>query len=38
LQDHFRQNQGVFGKFSADRKTATPFSVPSDPWVVFLRK
>jgi len=38
LQDHFRQNQGVFGKFSADRKTATPFSVDSDPWVVFLRK
>ena len=38
LQDHFRQNPAVFGKFSPDRKSATAFSVPQDPWVIFRRK
>jgi predicted Zn-dependent protease len=38
LQEHFQQNPGVFGKFSADRKSATAFSVPQDAWVIFKRK
>ena len=38
LQEHFRQDRSAFGKFSSDRKTATPFKVPQDPWVVFARK
>ncbi len=38
LQTHFRENPGVFSRFSSDRKLATPFSVPEDAPVVFLRQ
>jgi beta-barrel assembly-enhancing protease len=38
LQTHFRENPGVFSKFSSDRKLGTPFSVPEDAPVVFLRQ
>jgi len=37
LQKHFRENPAVFSKFNSDRKVATPFSVPEDAPVVFLR-
>jgi len=37
LETHFKQNPAVFSKFSPDRKTAQPLSVPKDAWVVFLR-
>jgi len=38
LQSHFRENPGVFSRFSSDRKLVTPFSVPEDAPVVFLRQ
>ncbi len=38
LQTHFRENPGVFSRFSSDRKLATPFRVPEDAPVVFLRQ
>jgi len=37
LLKHFQQNPAVFSKFSADRNSATAFSVPKDAPVVFLR-
>ena len=37
LQAHFKQNPGVFSKFSPDRRTARPLNVEKDPWVIFLR-
>ena len=38
LQTHFRENPRVFSKFSLDRNQATPFRVPEDAPVVFLRR
>jgi len=37
LQNHFRENPAVFSKFSSDRQTAAPFSVPKDAPIVFLQ-
>jgi len=37
LEKHFRDNPSTFSKFSRDPKSATPFSVPKDAPVVFLR-
>lgn len=37
LEDHFRKNPSVFGKFSSDPKSAVPFAVPKDVPEVFLR-
>jgi len=37
LEKHFRDNPSTFSKFSADPKSATPFAVPKDAPVVFLR-
>jgi beta-barrel assembly-enhancing protease len=37
LRKHFQDNPGTFSKFSSDPKSATPFSVPKDAPVVFLR-
>jgi predicted Zn-dependent protease len=37
LERHFRQNPSVFGKFSPDQKSATPFVVPKNAPQVFLR-
>ena len=37
LERHFRKNRSVFGKFSADPKSAAPFSVPKNAPEVFLR-
>ena len=37
LEKHFRKNRAVFGKFNPERKSGTPFSVPTDAPVVFLR-
>ena len=37
LENHFRQNPSVFGKFSPDEKSATPIDVPKDAQEVFLR-
>ena len=37
LKKHFQDNPGTFSKFSSDPKSATPFSVPKDAPVVFLR-
>ena len=36
LEHHFRQNPSVFGKFSSDPKSATPFAVPKNAPEVFL--
>jgi predicted Zn-dependent protease len=36
LEQHFRANPSVFGKFNPDPKSATPFSVPKDATEVFL--
>lgn len=36
LEQHFRDNPSVFGKFSSDPKSATPFSVPKNAPEVFL--
>jgi predicted Zn-dependent protease len=37
LEKHFKDNPGTFSKFDPDPKSATPFSVPPDAAVVFLR-
>ena len=37
LEQHFRDNPAVFSKFNPDPKSATPFTVPKDAPVVFLR-
>lgn len=37
LEKHFRDNPSTFSKFNRDPKSATPFSVPKDAPVVFLR-
>jgi predicted Zn-dependent protease len=37
LEEHFRKNRPVFGKFNPDRSSGTPFSVSPDAPVVFLR-
>jgi beta-barrel assembly-enhancing protease len=37
LQQHFRDNPSVFGKFSPDPKSATPFQAPKKAPEVFLR-
>jgi beta-barrel assembly-enhancing protease len=37
LENHFRDNASTFSKFSSDSKSASPFSVPKDAPVVFLR-
>jgi predicted Zn-dependent protease len=37
LEKHFRENPSLFSRFSRDRTTATPFSVPNDAPVRFLR-
>jgi predicted Zn-dependent protease len=37
LQQHFKDNPATFSKFDSDPKSATPFSVPGDAPVVFLR-
>jgi len=37
LQQHFRRNPAVFGKFNSDPKSAAPLSVPKNATEVFLR-
>jgi beta-barrel assembly-enhancing protease len=37
LEEHFRKNPSVFGKFNTDPKSATPFSAPKNAPEVFLR-
>jgi predicted Zn-dependent protease len=37
LEQHFRQNPAVFGKFSSDRKAARLLSVPKNAPETFLR-
>ena len=37
LEQHFRDNQSVFGKFNPDPRSATPFAVPKKAPEVFLR-
>jgi beta-barrel assembly-enhancing protease len=37
LEKHFRDNPTVFSQFDPDAKSATPFAVPKDTPVVFLR-
>jgi predicted Zn-dependent protease len=37
LEQHFRDNPSVFGKFNPDAKSATPFTVPQKVPEVFLR-
>jgi beta-barrel assembly-enhancing protease len=37
LKKHFQDNPSTFSKFSSDPKSATPFNVPQDAPVVFLR-
>jgi len=37
LKKHFQDNPSTFSKFSPDPKSATPFNVPQDAPVVFLR-
>ena len=37
LEKHFRENPSLFSKFNRDRTSATPFSVPNDAPVRFLR-
>ena len=37
LEQHFRRNPAVFGKFNSDPKSATPLSVPKNASEVFLR-
>ena len=37
LEKHFRDNPAVFSRFDPDAKSATPFAVPKDAPVVFLR-
>jgi len=37
LEQHFQRDPSVFGKFNSDPRSATPFSVPKNAPVVFLR-
>jgi predicted Zn-dependent protease len=37
LEQHFRKDPSVFGKFASDPKSAAPFSAPRNAPVVFLR-
>jgi len=37
LEQHFQKDPSVFGKFNSDPTSATPFSVPKNAPVVFLR-
>jgi predicted Zn-dependent protease len=37
LEQHFRRNPAVFGKFNSDPKSAAPLSVPKNATEVFLR-
>jgi predicted Zn-dependent protease len=37
LEKHFRDNPSTFSTFNSDPKSATPFNVPKDAPVVFLR-
>jgi len=37
LEEHFRKNPSVFGKFNPDPKAAKPFSIPPKAPEVFLR-
>jgi beta-barrel assembly-enhancing protease len=37
LEKHFRENPALFSKFNRDRTSATPFSVPEDAPIRFLR-
>jgi predicted Zn-dependent protease len=37
LEQHFRKDPSVFGKFNPDPKSATPISVPANAEEVFLR-
>ena len=37
LESHFKENPTTFSRFDSDPKSATPFSVPADSPVVFLR-
>jgi len=37
LEQHFRRNPAVFGKFNSDPKSAAPLSVPKNAPEVFLR-
>jgi len=37
LEQHFQKDPSVFGKFNSDPRSATPFSVPKNAPVVFLR-
>jgi len=37
LEQHFRENPAVFGKFNPDRTSATPFAATKKAPVVFLR-
>ena len=37
LEQHFQRDPSVFGKFNSDPTSATPFSVPKNAPVVFLR-
>ena len=37
LEQHFRKNPGVFGKFNQDAKSAAPLVVPKDAPEVFLQ-
>ena len=37
LEKHLRDNPSAFASYSADRKSATPFSAPDNAPVVFLR-
>jgi predicted Zn-dependent protease len=36
LEQHFRQNSSVFGKFNPDPKSATPLSIPKGATEVFM--
>lgn len=38
LQAHFREEPSAFSRFNPDRKLATPFAVPEDAPVIFLRQ
>jgi predicted Zn-dependent protease len=37
LEKHFRRNPSKFGRFSSDRRSASPFAVPEKVPVVFMR-
>ena len=37
LERHFRENPAVFKSFSADTRNATPFTVPKNAALTFMR-